>query len=861
MAIWYVDYESGNDANNGITFSTRKQTLSSILALPALTAGDFVRVKKSPEPTLLGNCTWVPLSSNSIVLPPSATRDLYLDGAWVAGTASVTTGTGTARKQGANAAAITIAAAYTSGKIAYYPLSAVGASPVDLSNFSKICFWFYTNAAANSNALSGLNLTLCSDALGNVPVYTLTFPTQPSQLQWTAITLDNVTNFTTATAIQSIALNSTIDVQNTLNIDNVIASTAVTFETGIGTCSATDYDWNNLQPFYGIGSIQNNIVRLDYGPSSNLNLNGSTYGFHGSQTQVLSTYLLKPTKLNIPASWTSTGNNFNTLPVKANTANQRITVTGGWDDVDMSSQTGITWLNSSGMVSAGRFIGAINNTNYWSFENFGTAFAQRFFYTTTNSITMSGVNFKKIYSYNNGGIWMTASAGTTVNDVYIEKFCTTNNGTGPGSVDSSLIIAGVTSNNACSAIDVFTSNVSGPSIWFGVSDNGRSCFMQNISCLNSIYTNSASVPAPVTVLGTGYVINNLVVRNHSGLAGVWYQRTGNFTTTNMFIDNCSQYGMVISNGASTSILKYPCNNVFYNTTISNCGTTVGAQAYAGIASTADNTYYYNTLIQNCSGGSTGGGAYISDVNGTTYFYNLTTIGNRGVGLSRAFSVSRVGSVPGSYYFKDWVYNETTPFALTTGSDATIISVNDDGSPYTVITNDGGTKAQNNAVVRSGGSSTSWKMSLLSTNRNSSSPLTHIMGNVFVKQNTTYTASVYVYRTAADVESKFLIQPYQLAGMTTIISANSTAASLSAWEQLSIVFTPQETGFVNFEIDAWLNTSSLTQAVYWTDFSITPNTTDNINAGNYGALTLNSGVYIGSSSIGGSGGGETTSLFC
>lgn len=68
----------------------------------------------------------------------------------------------------------------------------------------------------------------------------------------------------------------------------------------------------------------------------------------------------------------------------------------------------------------------------------------------------------------------------------------------------------------------------------------------------------------------------------------------------------------------------------------------------------------------------------------------------------------------------------------------------------------------------------------------------------------------------------------------------------------------QTGFVRFEVDAWLNTSSLTQAVYWTDFSITPKTTDDINTGNYGALTLDSGVYIGSSSIGG---GETTSLFC
>ena len=55
MAIIYVDYENGNDSNDGTTFANRKKTLTS--ASGAASAGDTVRVAKSPDPTSLGNGT------------------------------------------------------------------------------------------------------------------------------------------------------------------------------------------------------------------------------------------------------------------------------------------------------------------------------------------------------------------------------------------------------------------------------------------------------------------------------------------------------------------------------------------------------------------------------------------------------------------------------------------------------------------------------------------------------------------------------------------------------------------------------------------------------------------------------------
>ena len=53
MAIWYVDHLNGNDSNNGQSFANRKKTLDSIDSL--VSAGDTVRVAKSPDPTLITN--------------------------------------------------------------------------------------------------------------------------------------------------------------------------------------------------------------------------------------------------------------------------------------------------------------------------------------------------------------------------------------------------------------------------------------------------------------------------------------------------------------------------------------------------------------------------------------------------------------------------------------------------------------------------------------------------------------------------------------------------------------------------------------------------------------------------------------
>jgi hypothetical protein len=55
MATKYVDFNGGNDGNNGSSFALRKKTLSSAAAVAA--AGDVIRVMGKPS-TNSGTATW-----------------------------------------------------------------------------------------------------------------------------------------------------------------------------------------------------------------------------------------------------------------------------------------------------------------------------------------------------------------------------------------------------------------------------------------------------------------------------------------------------------------------------------------------------------------------------------------------------------------------------------------------------------------------------------------------------------------------------------------------------------------------------------------------------------------------------------
>ncbi len=58
MPTYYIDFEGGNDANDGLSFANRWKTFTNGATAARIAPGDTIRVMASPDPTLVGNATW-----------------------------------------------------------------------------------------------------------------------------------------------------------------------------------------------------------------------------------------------------------------------------------------------------------------------------------------------------------------------------------------------------------------------------------------------------------------------------------------------------------------------------------------------------------------------------------------------------------------------------------------------------------------------------------------------------------------------------------------------------------------------------------------------------------------------------------
>lgn len=94
MTIYYVDFESGNDANSGTSFAQRLKTIAGATTAKGVLPGDTIRVKKTPDPTLVGNATWVgtgqeptisitSTTNASPIVVTTSTSHGYSNGDWI----------------------------------------------------------------------------------------------------------------------------------------------------------------------------------------------------------------------------------------------------------------------------------------------------------------------------------------------------------------------------------------------------------------------------------------------------------------------------------------------------------------------------------------------------------------------------------------------------------------------------------------------------------------------------------------------------------------------------------------------------------------------------------------------------------
>jgi hypothetical protein len=198
MAIKHVDLYNGNDANDGSTWALAKKTVSFLAA--QLTPGDTIKISKTPDPVSIGNATWTD-DQNYIVLDNvldvfNITKDIV----WTkepTGDVTITQEAGKVSMLSRNRFTFD-SAVQLNKKQAYYPTGLI-----DLSSFQELSFILYTNA--NRIVNNSIILTLCSDAVGNVPVDYFNIPDTWSYGAF-CFNLQRVGGGNLANNIQSIAL-------------------------------------------------------------------------------------------------------------------------------------------------------------------------------------------------------------------------------------------------------------------------------------------------------------------------------------------------------------------------------------------------------------------------------------------------------------------------------------------------------------------------------------------------------------------------------------------------------------------------------------------------------------------------------
>lgn len=418
MTVLYMDPDGGNDANNGTSFALRFKTLTNGATAARIAPGDVIRVMASPDPESVGNATWT-YGSRTVTLPAAKTLTIHeCDAAWTV--AANVTGANPGGKVGTASQQLTVAAGFTTGKLAY---AAVGGT-VDYSAYTRVSMLLQSTVA---HAAGVLQLKLCSDAIGDVPVNTFNLPAvgAASSSAWQAMVLDNAGAL--GNNIQSVALYATVDPGvPVIRMDNIvaaqsaatagslthnsllgkvhclpwIASTAfalndiriptapsrtgfaykVTAVAGAGNSAAAEPTWpldigatvvdgdltwtrqDEEDSWYGIIGLSGTTVLLEAYQNATP---AQGQGYSGpTGTETVATYK-RECFLTLPATQTgSTPLNV----VQDNGANENpITFTGGWDRTNMSTQVGQTWWN--GQNNCGASVTATVARNNLIFHN------------------------------------------------------------------------------------------------------------------------------------------------------------------------------------------------------------------------------------------------------------------------------------------------------------------------------------------------------------------------------------------------------------------------------------------------------------------------------------------------------------
>lgn len=877
MPTYFIDTELGNDALDGLSFANRWKTLTNGATAARIAPGDTIRIKASPYPTSLGQtATWTN-KSRVVTLTSAVTANISTcETAWTQ-SANVTATASSTAKEGTNAASIVIAAGFTTGLAAYFPLGAA----TDFSAYQQVSFWYYNSLISANNA----TLRLCSDAAGVTAVNIIPIPQAAVASTWTQVTFDN--GAALGNSIQSVALYiETDNGAQTIFLDNIIACKAPSAADSLTLRSLISKGTTN-EPWWAIKSINGTQVQLS--PVEAVNVGR---GYDGT-TESVTTYKREAVYQNLPIL-VSGATNATPIVITTSAAHNltnksivTIDAVGGNTAANGTFRT--TWLStttfslqnvSSGADIAGNgtytsggtvHIQSITNNHVTAAAVVGSITDSG---TVGNLITYQGgwdrTNMSQLATVANGfaagsdetwfdggsqdgyGIHMTGKSYNSIDRIGCVRYASGYYLTGTSQFNQFPYIPGITGCDGPGLQMDSTSHFNTFTLIGGLVTNGGGISLSG--CNNTVMTSITSVSSN-TATNAFYVTGSsncqfpsiLRINNNSNIGLALETAQCNF-------NEFTYIGQINDNAGIGLSLGICHNNNFRN--LPNILNNTYGVSFAGASC------WYNNLYNPTFGGNTSGS---------------------------------VNVVAGHNYIFNGLFPEGTEFAtLTAFNNARVTSVKHDKTADNhYIAMDGGTILS--STTRHTGTGISWQYYVQHSNRDVNYPLTQTFARVAVNANALVTASVWALRTGTGIIGKLRVRGNQIAGVTndvvdtivqsggqhgggitgatnatpivittstehglndgqtvtigsvggntaangtwavtlispttfsldtsvgngTYTSGGTVTSVLSTWEKLVVTFTPTEKGVVEFEGIAYYN-GNTTQSVVYDDFAV------------------------------------------
>ncbi len=781
MPTIYLDLDNGVNGADGLSFANRMLLPASGLA--AVGSGE-IRVMASYDPTSIGQCTWTN-DSKTVTIPSGLTLPIYLDGAWTASANVTATASSAAFRQGANSSSLAVAVGFTTGKVAFVTVAPGGIQ--DYSAFNQITLWLRTNLAISSGVF---DVRLCSDVNGNTPVDTLPLPAVALTNTWQAITVDKKAAL--GSSIRTVAVYANSDPGTvTLLLDNIAACKApgsgtITLNTPISKNTGNEF-------WHPIDELNNVTVTLGAGPNTNA---GSTIPTYYGTTQTVDTF--------VQQAYTKTNN---TVSLFNATSLMQITISGGWNRSNMSTQNSMTWIEGSNDT-------VFTNTNpsnpqVTRISNFGILHGSQptnaanapVFVGSNNTWEFQGDKFHFSGCTSVIPAWNHIFASGTI------KFYTCG---------SSLSLPNATPTFTGNNNNIYMSRSDSTSNRVPLAGTFNSITVHDGNAILMAANSSAVITTLNTVMRGAY---NLGLGN---ISSVSYVGPINITTWNAEITNTTSYLM-----QSGGLVCIDSLNLTPSSSASNCfGHTASQRTkIKTLTITESVTASFNIfnlingdididkldfgtssnvvlISRNSATGPTHVtvGRAVGVVTGTSRIISTTVFGQHSLIRINSFEATGFSdpSITSSQLSQTYVYKGRY---LDADNDYKIF-----GPGYT---------AQGNTILVHGDAVMAHQVNPTNTIISQYNPIVVSLFPVVFEGNKQITVTGWFRRTNTAITAKLICRGNQIPGVTSDVSAIMSVGA-DTWEQLSISFTPTCKGTVLIEAQVYGGT---TYTCYISDFSV------------------------------------------